>query len=94
MALAPSAVVTAIYNGETATGLRAVADAQTDMDLLGELGVTINSFRVSAANMSEPTRGATMIIDGADVKVTECRTDPLTATRLIMYEVSRPVSGV
>ena len=66
--------VTVEYGTQSATGLRALTNKQTEAGILGQAGTTISTIRVSSADIDEPTRGALVTVDGTQVYVLECRT--------------------
>jgi len=90
-AAVPESTVTVVYNGQTCQGLK---DTQTDlsgMTTMGEQGATTGIVRVDASQLAAPKRGATMILNGKNVFVTNHKLDTAGAMRRIEYSEQRPV---
>jgi hypothetical protein len=83
--LATDSAVTVKYDGETATGIRAVTVQGTDSSELGELGLDTNIVRVPAGTISQPARGKTFLVDDEKVTCVNSRLDPVGACYLIEF---------
>ena len=88
----PDLVVTVKYRGQGASGVRVLTEKQTEPDLLGQMGTTVSNVRVDADDISEPERGANLIVDGVQVYVLNCRTSG--GIRNISVSDTQPVEGV
>jgi hypothetical protein len=84
--------VTVKYGAQTATGLRVLTDKQTTDTVMGQAGSILGTVRVSSASISEPERGAQLVVGGTQVYVINCRTSG--GVRVIQYSETQPVEGV
>ena len=58
---------------------------------MGEFGQTSNIVRISSADLAEPKRGATILIDEEEAWVTMVRTDPIDSMMVIEYTDQQPM---
>ena len=93
-AMAPNAVVTVIYKGETATALKSTLNADNALGEALQVGVTTGRVRVDQSLISEPGRGDTILIDGEAAFVTLVNRDPVDAMFTIDYQDQKPVEGI
>jgi len=87
-----SAVVAVISNGEETTGLRGTQQSASGMSDEGDRGKDTCIVRVDASTLSTPADGATIIVDGENVTVSQTRLDPVGALLWIDYMVTKPVT--
>lgn len=76
---------------ETANGVKDTATSAADLSALGEKGATTGIVRVSAGDLTEPERGATITIDGDPVFVMRAALDPAGALLEIEWSKQRPI---
>ncbi len=91
-ALVPSKVVTVVSNGQTTTGLRSSQPSFMGLTDQGDQGNKTSWIRVDASTLTEPATGASIIVAGETVTVTEARLDDLGALLFIAYTVQKPVT--
>jgi len=92
--MAPNAVVTIKYKGETTTALKSTLNADNALGESLQVGVTTGRYRVSQLLMSEPGRGETILINGKAVFVTLVNRDPVDAMFTIDTQNQKPVEGI
>ena len=92
-AAAPEMVVTVVYDGQTATGLKSGPSDSAAASDMGEQGVAVGTVRVSAADIARPERGKTMLVNGEAVFIMRVLS---TADALwtLDYQTQRPVEGL
>jgi len=88
----PEMAVTVQYGTQTATGVRATMDKQTEPGMMGQAGSTSSTVRVSSAEIDEPTRGAMVRVNGTQVYVLGCRTT--CGVRVLVVNDTQPVEGI
>lgn len=87
-------VVTVVSGTESAEGFQGVLTAEAGLTDYGEQGDTDGLVRVSLGDLTKPTHGATITVDGVKVWVTHTRPDPIEATLTIAYTTQTPVEGI
>lgn len=90
----PESVVSVIIGDDVADGIRNSAVDQANGGVYGEQGLASCTVWVDASDFERPSNGATIIVDGTDVIVTETKLDPAGAILRIDYQEQRPVEVV
>jgi len=89
--LVPEAAVTVVSDNVSVTGIRATTQDATSGQALGEMGMSTNLVRVSAAALTAvPARGTTILVDEERVFVTMARLDPSGGILTIEYSKQQP----
>jgi hypothetical protein len=86
------ASVTVVSNGQSGTGLKETVRSPSSLVIEGERGEDTGTVRVSAADMSTPKDGGTIIVDGDKATVTATRLDSVGAILTIEYMLQKPVT--
>lgn len=85
--------VSVSIDGTTGTGLRDTVTGASGLAELGDMGMAASVIIVSRGTFeSEPTRGSTIVIDGANVTVSQVQTDPAQAVWIITYSEQQPIA--
>ena len=92
MTLAPGAVATVKFKGQSASGFRGTQQSSSALGEEGEDSTDSCSIRVSAAALSVPEDGDTVLIDDAKATVVQTRLDPVGALLWIDYQLTKPVT--
>lgn len=87
-----SAVVTIVSDGQTATGIRDTTNINSELDEMGEQGRTSGIVRLSAADLTEPLRGQSIIVDGKNAIVKSTRIDSAGAILAIAFQETEPIT--
>jgi len=86
--------VAVVYNGESCTGLGQIRRAPGVDEIMGEVPGQTGRVHIVGGAITEPMRGATILIDGAEAKVEDVVVDGGGAHIAIDYRIIRQVSGV
>jgi hypothetical protein len=79
------ASVAVVIGTSTGNGIRGPRDVGSDLQDIGEMGMTKGSVRVSMNDFAEPARGASITVDGNTAFVISATPDELDALMLIEY---------
>jgi len=92
--MAPNAVVTLKYKGQTATALKSTVEASADLGEMIEKGLTTGRVRVDSSLIKKPGKGETILVNDEAAFVTLVNEDPVDAMYTIDYQDQSLVEGV
>jgi hypothetical protein len=86
----PSAVVSVVYGGRTASGLAQRSSNARDLTTAGNSGEFGGVVKVDTADMATPKSGETFKVAGQDCFVDDVQTDGAGILMTITYSRARP----
>lgn len=90
----PDALATVQNKGQTCTGILLSETDIATAGIMGEEGVSTSGVRVDMSELTQPTRGETILVNGAQVFAMEIRPDPLRALMVITFQDQEPAELV
>ena len=87
----PEAVVTVKVGGKTVSAIRDLSSDEAQLTDRGEVGIESGTVRFNSSGITQPNRGDTIVVGGANVWVLECRIDPAGAMFAIRYSTQQPI---
>jgi hypothetical protein len=83
--LIPESVVAVVSGSQTANGIKNTVASDADLESWGEKGNITGTVWVNVADMTEPGRGASIMVAGEKVFVMNTKKDPAGALFRIDY---------